>query len=122
MNDVPIHSPEQSIRADGGSHQQVVKFDWPPLPGWVIPTAIGCAVLLGFSLAINCYAIYELRTVRTQLWLNDYDMQQLKGNQLAKLQSAIDLDTKLTQAYGLNLTVKRTLENAHGRRNHHSAE
>ena len=124
MSDTRIHSPdpENSIRAESGAHQQVVKVEWPPIPGWVMPTIAAAGVVLAISILVSVYAIFELRTVRTQLWLNDYDMQHLKGTQIAKLQTAIDLDNKLVQTYGLDLTVKRTLENAHGRRNHHSAK
>ena len=87
-----------------------------------MPTIAAAGVVLAISILVSVYAIFELRTVRTQLWLNDYDMQHLKGTQIAKLQTDIDLDNRLVQTYGLDLTVKRTLENAHGRRNHHPAE
>ncbi len=112
MNDTPIHSPDQSMRAESGSHQQILRIEWPPLPGWVTPALIVCCALLIGSLISNAVLwnrYNDLRnTVEVKTRLNAFNLRNLETSKISWLIGQVQTNHALIEAYGIGKSCRRS--------------
>lgn len=110
MNDTPIHSPEQSIRAESGAHQQVVKVEMP-IPGWLMPAVIGVCILLAATVIVSAvlWSKYDdLRnTVEVKTRLNSYNLDEFERMSFGPLRAEVAENHDLIQTYGIGKTCRR---------------
>lgn len=90
----PEHSPDQSLRAEGGANIAQATIHGERVKGWLT------TVLLGLSIAINVWLILAYQAAQREQRLQQYNLDWFKTHEFADLRSEVEVDQKLITAFG----------------------